>query len=289
MADPPAADGLSPASVNIATAAAPVANTPARDRVLGLPELVENILSFLSPEDILRARRVSKLWYSQYVNSKRIRRLAVLTPITCEPEVRFRQGPYHSYMLSHGSQTCCMPHYAGDYYGDDYPITVHPLINYGAIDKEEFEGWEEHHKHGIEFNNPRYENQRNDFATDPPCSTLGVGLSYFWSEHEDHCIVHNPEGLRLGEIMDTVHKMLEPASGDVPDAYTSKGVPSVRMSYDAWFNGPHDDCSRRLSSSSRLSVLFEFQREDKPSWEEERRMAFMACDGGVSPNNKSRG
>ena len=201
MAETPTEAACSTA-LRVTTISSVARTTTARAQVLNLPELVENILTFLPPLDIHNARRISKTWNYQYLNSAKVLQSAVLVPNTLTPKM----VPAQSSVQGHTDQYhCCLP-----FYVVRYEIKLHNIFAYESEDQERrlfgvYYG-ESMVIPKLALTNRNYKANADDYATCPPCSTIGMELAIPGVQ----CVVYNPMGVLVRDIVETGVKLLGP-------------------------------------------------------------------------------
>lgn len=180
----------------------------AQEKVLGIPELVENIIASMAPEDIPKATRVCKMWHEQVLRSKTIRLARCLRPkYSCMKEITIPPS-FNSIRTTELMPCYEFPrrprvHRAFQSPSKGCSIRFGKRARYEVSIKGDFVALRD---------TPDFQAFRNQHATQPPITQILICVrgqvessNSFSPVVEVDCIVRNEQGVTVGEVLDAAH------------------------------------------------------------------------------------
>ena len=176
-------------------------------------ELLEHILLQLPATSITKCSRVSSTWRLLIRNSSRIREAHTLHPKASReyPSVMYESREPIKFKPMLPARTTPIP-------GPGGPINfLHMLRSRNTLP-----GPSKSVK--IDFfvpfrilrNDPRRPEYEDEYISNPPISHLRIGYSVYplkpsnvYREHDNECVLRNPKGITMGELLDTAYTIEE--------------------------------------------------------------------------------
>jgi hypothetical protein len=146
-------------------------------------ELLEIVLSFLSPRSIQRAKLVCRTWHELIERSRHIQRALVARPIDFMFSMQVHAG-LGSFRTNH---VPCYPSSLG--------MKLHPFFDIGS--------WNHRQDMTSYYTHDRPEYNPAAFATDPPCVAIGMRTHHRRVPDMDlelDCVVYSPRGVLVQDF-----------------------------------------------------------------------------------------